>query len=242
MKFFKFLITDWFLFIFKPNNKPIELSLKRRIAGFAFYLVFFFLIYYSLENTAHTLLNKLWLIKIIPFPITYRYEILASGFWILVIIGPILEELMFRLSLRAKPYFLAISLTLIFFFCIDAFFDVKIFFNWKYTLENAALMILIAAILTVVINFFRIPFEKFWNKYFVLIFYLSALLFGYMHLNNYFVIHYSVVLLSPVFIFPKIIVGLNFGFLRMRYGIIFSILTHMSFNLVPYLIYLHYMK
>ena len=85
-----------------------------------------------------------------------------------------------------------------------------------------------------------ITFVSFWSikrisqfitsnfKYF---YYSSSILFGFMHLMNFtgdirYIIAFSIVLIAP-----QIIAGIILGFIRMKHGLIYSILFHMIINL-----------
>ena len=77
---------------------------------------------------------------------------------------------------------------------------------------------------------FRAPITLFQNKkYFKIVFYTFALVFGFIHLSN-FEITTNVLLLAPILVAPQIILGGYLGFIRVRFGLIWSILLHASYN------------
>ena len=93
-------------------------------------------------------------------------------------------------------------------------------------------MILLGAILVPVIEevIFRGPITLFKNpKYFKFAFYFFALLFGFVHISN-FEITTNVLLLSPVLVLPQILLGGYFGYIRVRFGIQWSMLLHGTYN------------
>ena len=63
------------------------------------------------------------------------------------------------------------------------------------------------------------------------IFYVLTLVFGYIHISN-FEITTTTLLLSPLLVAPQIAVGALFGFIRVRFGLIWAILLHATYNLV----------
>ncbi len=82
---------------------------------------------------------------------------------------------------------------------------------------------------------FRAPLVLFKNHAnFNTIFYLFALVFGYIHLSN-FEFSTTTVLLSPLLVAPQIAIGLIFGFIRVRFGLIWAMLLHATYNFVLFL-------
>ncbi|MFS4492020.1 CPBP family intramembrane glutamic endopeptidase [Maribacter sp. 2308TA10-17] len=80
--------------------------------------------------------------------------------------------------------------------------------------------------------FFRGPMVFFREKtYFKYIFYTLTILFGFIHISN-FEISNTVILLSPILVAPQIGVGVIFGFIRIRFGLFWTILCHALFNLI----------
>ncbi len=77
---------------------------------------------------------------------------------------------------------------------------------------------------------FRAPLTLFKGKqFFNFVFYFFALLFGLVHITNY-EISPNVILLSPILIAPQFILGTYLGFIRVRFGLFWSILLHASYN------------
>lgn len=77
---------------------------------------------------------------------------------------------------------------------------------------------------------FRAPITLFKKpKTFKISFYLFAIIFGFIHITN-FNITTNVLLLSPILIAPQIILGTYLGFIRVRFGLLWSIALHASYN------------
>ncbi len=66
-------------------------------------------------------------------------------------------------------------------------------------------------------------------KVFRYIFYVFALAFGYIHLFNY-QVDLQILLFSPILVAPQIVLGLIFGFVRIRFGLPWTILMHGVYN------------
>ena len=53
--------------------------------------------------------------------------------------------------------------------------------------------------------------------------------FGLMHITN-FEPSLNIYLLAPILVAPQILIGINLGYLRVRFGLIWSILFHAFYN------------
>jgi membrane protease YdiL (CAAX protease family) len=77
---------------------------------------------------------------------------------------------------------------------------------------------------------FRAPLRLFKNpKSFKLAFYILTLLFGFIHISN-FEITTNVLLLAPILVLPQILLGSYLGFIRLRFGLQWSIFLHAAYN------------
>lgn len=77
---------------------------------------------------------------------------------------------------------------------------------------------------------FRAPITLFdERKTFRIMFYVFAVIFGLIHLSN-FNISRNVLLLAPLLVAPQTILGGYLGFIRVKFGLIWSILLHASYN------------
>ncbi len=93
-----------------------------------------------------------------------------------------------------------------------------------------ALAVFIAPILEELI--FRGPMRFFKNHgVFAYVFYILTLSFGFYHLTN-FKITTTTLLFSPLLVAPQISVGIFLGYIRVRFGLIWSISLHAAYNLV----------
>jgi hypothetical protein len=115
------------------------------------------------------------------------------------LMGPIIEEIMFRAPLvlfqsPLKLYFYPIPFS-------------------KYKIE-----------------FPEIHIKAFENrKVFRSAFYAFAIAFGFMHLMNY-EIDAQILLFAPILVAPQLILGLIFGYVRIRLGFIWAIVLHGVYN------------
>ena len=121
-------------------------------------------------------------------------------FFFAVIMAPLLEEVMFRLILRFRSNFLILW---------SIHIGVALHLGQKRSLLKIA--------------------RKVWDKFYGWIFYLMALAFGLMHIMN-FEPSLNIYLLAPILVAPQILIGINLGYLRVRFGLIWSILFHAFYN------------
>lgn len=153
-------------------------------------------------------------------------------FWI-VLLGPLFEELAFRLYLKWKVAFIVISFSLI-----------GVWFYNKYSLpsnngllnlENINQKLIFIAGSVILLSAILFPFktkvENWGLKHFKYIFYFSVLAFAFMHIQNY-TLNLRTILFSPLFIMPQLFGGLNDAYIRMKYGIFWSYLAHMINNFI----------
>ncbi len=77
---------------------------------------------------------------------------------------------------------------------------------------------------------FRAPINFFKNKKsFKIAFLRFAIIFGFIHITN-FKLHTNVLLLAPILVLPQILLGGYFGFIRVRFGLIWSYALHACYN------------
>ena len=144
----------------------------------------------------------------------------------LSLLFPITEELIFRLPLLISRINLAISISLISFVLL-----IKLNIYLSISLSLSLLITILFVIKKESNIFYNLKYLS--TRYFLIIFYSQAIIFGLLHLNNYRLdIHYFY--LFPFYVTSQIIIGCFFGYLRVRYsfGIWLCIVTHVVINSV----------
>jgi len=147
--------------------------------------------------------------------------------WIAIILGPILEECSFRLSLKRKAAYLAICLCTISFLLISSFF-----YHHIYTLDKLFIRIILALIVgTALFVILRKPMLR---CRFSNIFYISASIFAIIHIGNANIwellpLDYIVIIL---YVIKQFIMGLLLGYIRMKNGFAVSTVVHILNNAV----------
>jgi membrane protease YdiL (CAAX protease family) len=117
-----------------------------------------------------------------------------------VIVAPLFEEVMFRLILKFRSNFLILW---------SIHIGVALHLGQKRSLLKTA--------------------RKVWDKFYGRVFYLMTMAFGLMHIMN-FEPSLNIYLLAPILVAPQILIGINLGYLRVRFGLIWSILFHAFYN------------
>ncbi len=179
-------------------------------------------------------------IAVVLFPIILALDIKMSnnmtGFldrpvWqlalLVVVVGPIFEELIFRSWLSGSPrllvpFFAFVALT------------VGIFLSrYSIGVDDSILtpLILIIAVATLIgmVALWKRPVPSWFVRIFPLIFWCQALLFGFIHVFNYAGDNPAAML--PL-VLPQTVGGLIWGYARIRHGWWANIVMHMAYNLV----------
>jgi hypothetical protein len=150
-------------------------------------------------------------------------KILFAG----IILGPIIEEVLFRFLLkpllRNVLIFLGFSVLIIIFSIIRS--------NYIYLIISSIIGC-ISFMLVLNRRFLHVA-QMFILKRFNFIFYLSCILFGLYHMTNYHTEKFELILVMPFLVIPQMIGGAFIGFVRMKYGIIYAILFHSITNIIP---------
>jgi hypothetical protein len=184
------------------------------------------------------LLCKLALLPILVPIIYFSKEFTEAKFieykdtWMMyfavVALAPIIEESLFRGVLRYSRWSISIAISLLIGFLIELtgandLIDLHIGFIYL------ACFILIPIIFTFTEQFDGF-LRVFWAKYFVFIFHFIAISFGLIHLTNYTNINNYFFALPLVT--SQIILGYVLGFVRMKFGLGYSMAFHAAWNFI----------
>ncbi|WP_074203791.1 CPBP family glutamic-type intramembrane protease [Parasphingorhabdus marina] len=150
------------------------------------------------------------------------WQILA----IVVVVGPIIEELVFRSWITGQPRLLiplgGVALAI-------AGGQLIGFSNANQLIIVAAGALLMLVTLFAMIRFWNRPVPGWYARIFPLVFWTQALLFGFVHIFNY--AGDNPAALLP-FVLPQLVGGLVWGYARIRYGWWSNIIMHMAYNLI----------
>jgi hypothetical protein len=162
-------------------------------------------------------------------------RIATFSFWYVVVIGPILEEITFRLFLNFKKKEI----------CLSVFFMLLLVLGIRVTSEALFLLstwvkVGISLSVVVVLYFFVIDNIKFSIRLQRSLTIVSIIAFGLMHIDNLEKIYFSLLLIYPFFVLPQMIMGYFGTNLRLKQGFVWGILLHCMTNLTFFLI--HYSR
>lgn len=194
-----------------PNKKP----------NFKYFLFLFFigiLASVALGAIGPILFTHFHLIKSISVGITWQNKILFG-----VIIAPIVEEIIFRSLLRFKIINIILFSITITVYSILAAYHSKL---GNFIFGFIILVSLITLLTCIPIH----KIELYFSSKFKWFFYGTTLIFGLIHIFNYSGNIYILMAFSLIITSPQIVGGLILGYVRMNYGLIYSILFHISKN------------
>jgi membrane protease YdiL (CAAX protease family) len=152
-----------------------------------------------------------------------QFGILITAF-LVCIVAPIVEEALFRYQLGKRTlgiYFLSLSLGLIALSYVSSEYA-------KFFIIIVALLVAIAGD-NLIKSLSKVEAYLLWQKLFVWSFYLTAIIFAFAHLSNI----KGLTVTDPSFVLyisAQFLIGLSLGYIRLKYGLIYSILFHAVYN------------
>lgn len=236
---FNTIFKDFFLFILRPrqfeiDQNRIKTSDKILLFGSLSVLMIFMVFCSS------------FLVKIIVYIIDFdegikifnyqenkldKYSILENVLYILVL-GPLIEELISRLYLNLKKRSILITLVCLFSLTLK-------FTNLNIDLKSFFLMFLIIVLAFFILISRQEVISFFGKKYFILIFYFSCLSFSFLHFSNYSkILSDNYFWLLPILVIPQFIMGIFFGYFRIKLGFFWGVILHTCMNIPAVLIYI----
>ena len=154
------------------------------------------------------------------------------GIFIVVILGPLVEELIFRLILVPKRRNIAIF-TFVFSFLV---------LNKTYYIIKIDWLLLVSLVVSGLLSFLvfnllkRNPeIEIAIGKRQKIITMVSVVLFGLLHIANIENLHWELALLYPVYSLPQMILGYVCSVQRLKLGFVWGLLFHSMNNLMVFL-------
>ena len=225
------LFRDIVQFIKNPTldeqtDKPTRIKIYDTIGLFIVKMVclipvvMFFGLIYDPENVQSASMSE----RLTPIMM-----LLVGGF-----ILPLVEEIAFRLSLRYKPIYLALTAAVFLYYILS-----KLVFTAKISAIDDTFMIRAGASLIVGLLLFllfnlstiKAALSRFWESNFRLIYYASCLVFAWIHLSKYEIIWINVLLL-PILTLPQLFSALINGYTRVKFGFQYPLLFHMANNVI----------
>ena len=150
-----------------------------------------------------------------------------------VVILPTIEEIAFRLMMLFKAENLSLSFAVLVYYI----FTKGYFQTYVTDIDNFFFIRVTIAIIAGFAMYFIVlrhepKVRKFWELNFKWIYYFSFVLFAWIHIINY-DLTLEILLLMPVLTLPQLIGGIVYGFVRVKYGFVYSCILHGLNNFVP---------
>lgn len=227
-------VRDFALFVRRPSIGPSPLTVPSayRAMGVLFpfkYLLSFAVVFASTLMVAAVNRGLAEVVSYAP----WLMVLLVAG------VAPLIEEVAFRLPLRPRPLWLGLS---------AAVFSYYILTRGYYGVGNFELRtalvprLLIPLALGLLIGFISQWFsrrsrclsgaEELHGRRLTFVVYAQALLFGFVHIFNYDMPLEEQLLLWPIVVFPQLLDGFVYGFMRCRYGFSRGLVMHMINNAI----------
>ncbi|CAA7197320.1 CPBP family glutamic-type intramembrane protease [Chryseobacterium potabilaquae] len=227
-------IKNLFYFYFKPS-KEITLSLSPRSKIISIFI--FLLLQYSFLLIITSIRYILVLKNVLP-PLKYdnKMELISNSFFFSVLLGPILEETLFRLWLVYSKVNLSITISYLLLWIAALAFDIY----WFDTIKLVIYFILSFIVLFTLFFFIFKKYESeklinFWKKNQKVFITISSILFGVIHIWNYTDSNNSICYYLITFS-PQIFSGFILCYLRVRIGFGASVATHSLNNFIPFIL------
>lgn len=150
---------------------------------------------------------------------------------IVALLGPILEEAIFRLWLSFKRMHIFLSLMAISFVVLTKL-DHSMLYSTK---TDKAFLVRMASVLPIsccLYLLFNLPFfRKKIDSYFKFLYWGSCVAFGLMHMSNFTPLKSTLLWAYPLLVLPQLTLGFILGYLRIKNGFFWALLVHCLVNL-----------
>lgn len=150
------------------------------------------------------------------------------------VILPLVEEVGFRLSLKFRPVYLAMTL------CVFTYYILtKGVYQTKISLVDDTFLLRLGSSLIVGLVVFalanihhiKLKLTQFWQSHFRWIYYATCLVFAAVHIFKYELIWLNILLL-PILTLPQLMSGIIYGYVRVSFGFQYNFLFHLSTNVM----------
>ncbi len=150
------------------------------------------------------------------------------------LILPLLEEVAFRLSLRFRPSFLALSLGVFCYYLLT-----KLIYHTKVSLVDesfamrvgASLLASLLIYLLVRLESVKQQLASFWDNHFSIIYYATCLVFAWIHVSKYELTLLNILLL-PILTLPQLLSAVIYGYIRISFGFQYPLVFHSCTNVI----------
>ena len=227
--FYLNLLKEIGQFLKQPNHSPqLHESTREKIykslgllvlkAVFLIPVILFFALIYDPENVQQENMRD----RFSPLVL-----LLVGG-----LLLPLLEEVAFRLSLKFNVLTLALTSSAITYYMLTkAVFHTKVSAVDESFMLRTGISLGVGTLLFLLINRTEAKQElaNFWQKNFRYIFYLSCLVFAWIHISKYEITLLNILLL-PILTLPQLYSAIIYGYTRVAFGFAYPLIMHIALN------------
>lgn len=148
------------------------------------------------------------------------------------VVLPLVEEVAFRLSLKYRPVYMALSSGVLSYYILTkAVFHTKISATDESFVVRVCIALAVGLLIFILSKVDRINrvLAGFWESNFKAIFYTACLVFAFIHISKYELVWLNVLLL-PILTLPQLFSAIIYGYTRVAFGFRYPLLLHMSMN------------
>ena len=233
MSNYKYVLSDFILFVKRPNKIRSKLSSVKKSSLLIALFLFAFLLSIVSGGISKLTVNY-FEINRIPSYIS-NTNVYITFFISAVIVGPLIEEIAYRLPLRVSKQYSALGFSALIFIWVSKLYYRTMVFSSEGLISKITLALLGGLIVFFILRNTKTlhRLELFWKNNLRTVVYFSVVLFGYMHLFNFEITKWTI-LFSPLLVLPQIIMGFVFTYARLKFGFIYAIVTHALLNLIGF--------
>ena len=220
-----YTVKHFIWFVLFPSKEFITSnSIRDKITGILFLILFNFVFLLFSSLLIEYLLPELHAVYPTEHDIKWH-------FFFPVIIAPFREEILFRLWLQYSRINLSFFLGMLTSVLILLILSEILFDNW---IPNT--LAILSGVTVFICSFVFLKkydpfFDYFFKRHLRLFVIFSVISFGYLHLLN-FKITREILFFSPLLLLPYFMAGFIFSYIRLYFGFIYSVMTHMMTNLL----------
>lgn len=216
------MIHSLFLFLRNPSKKQQTHSSKKRFLFLAWLL---FIAVCIIQLIIYTLLDDYFHLPPNQVGIAIKNQSMIKTILMALLIMPVIEESAFRLGLIYSKINFIISVSCLVFLSFFIFFNQSILRSA--IIASVSFIILHTTIQGKTTSLLSTFFENYKNQ----MVWCSILFFGLLHANNFFL--KEIIPILPLLVLPQLFTGLICSYTRLNMGFRYSIIVHITFNLLP---------
>ncbi len=240
-------ISDLFAFSRQPSMLSDQRPLRSKANQIFYALSTYFILGLGtmmLINIVNFTAQKFCSITI-PTIKDYNFRRIFGGtnpILIFSLLGPLIEETMFRLWLSMKKIHIIIAIFAIS-FRIVTMITGNNFYLLRFNMQLAKILSLsaIPVLAAIILSFFLKKTKTEKQRYFPLFFWVSCFLFSAAHLTNY-PLKLSLIWAYPFLILPQFILGYILAYIRVKNGFLSAVIIHSLANLPSALMVFNFAK